>query len=538
MSTVEAKSIISQVQEKDLIIVYGAGFWAKKVQTAFLKYNIKVDYFVVSSQREDDEKRIREVPVYNFAEREDEIKRSNAIVVIAVGEKHELEIERNLECAQIDSYVCLSDLICKDIKGEHWRIGDNKDDLFLHSIAEWYLLSERKSNNELEPVIEKLRATIDVPMTERKRNEVAFVVMYPMPRLVKITKALYANGWHVTLFLYADINDLSGYADEVKKYSSAFVECFSEEELYFRLMYCKASVVHLFAPWGYSELACNIIKFKKFFPKIVFETTDILAGMIANINEKWFEAERFCLENADGVCCRGHELEYVKEHLGYKLHNSIMFMDYCKNDMVVSLTKSDDELSLCYAGGFVYDEGAMVATKSIFLEVAKKCAENKCHLHIYPREWDEKEYSEFIKLDRESAYFHFHHPIPYTNLNRELSQYDYSICPVKKGFLDKNVVGCHTRNKYIYACTNQFFDALDAGIPIIAATPTIFLKSFEQEGVILNRTVEDYDFDEMRRLRKKLQNNCRRAHDDFAIKNNIDKLEDFYHVIVNGERLL
>lgn len=533
MNKVDVKNIISQVQNCDKLVVYGAGFWAKKVQTAFLKYNIKVDYFVVSNEQENNQKEIRGIPVYEFGDCEHEIKNMKAMLIIAVGDNYEAEIRDSLEKAKIDNYVCLSDLICKDIQEMECGTVVNEEDLFLQNIAEWYVLSQKNGIDELELVINQLRTTIEMPEIEKRRNEVAFVVMYPMPRLVKIAKALYESGVNITIFLCSDMIDLGGYADEVKQYSSFCFECFSEEELYYQLIYCKASIVHLFSPWGYPELSYSIIKYKKFFPKIVFETTDILAGMIANIDEKWIEAERFCLENADGVCCRGYELEYLKEHLGYKIHNSITFMDYCKNDMVVTPHKKEAELSLCYAGGFVYDEEALVATKSIFREVAVKCAENKCHLHIYPRDWNDEAYSEFIKLDHNCDYFHFHHPVPYTNLCSVLSQYDYSICPARKNFLDKEIAGCHTRNKYIYASTNQFFDALDAGIPIIASTPTIFLKAFEQEGVVLKRTIEEYNFDEMREMKKKLQRNCQSAHDKFAIKNNIDKLIKFYRTIIN-----
>lgn len=534
MSHIDILNLAFRMQEYDEIVFFGAGNYARWLQKELLKYNVQIDYFVVSKLEAKTENRINGVPIYLFKDYVHEIQESNTIVVVAVSDIYEREIEASLIENSISEYIFLSDYMSPQLNSnEEQNQSNHNDDIILNKTAEWYLLYNKKPYSEIGNTIHEWKEWI---AEKRKRNnEIVLVVMYPMPRFLKIVKALYENNWKITILQCPEMVDLSGYVENAKAYCDHYYECKCLEEVYYRLIQSTASVAHLFSPWGYSALSNNLIRNKKLFPKIVFETTDILAGMIANIDEKWLKAERYCLENADGVCCRGYELEYVKEYLGYKIKKDIVFMDYCNDNCIVKNNEVEEELSLCYAGGIIFDDESLVATKKIFLEIAKKAEEDKCHLHIYPRDWDEKKYFEFIELSKESKYFHFHKPVPYWKLSKELSQYDYSICPVRKGFMDKKQGGCHINNKFIYGTTNQFFDALDAGIPIIASIPTKFLELFEKEEVVLKRTVEEYDFDEMRKLKKELRKNVEKAHEKYEMKKMIGKLINFYRTIVNEE---
>lgn len=534
MSHIDTVSLAFKMQKYDKIVFYGAGKCARWLQKELLKYNVEIDYFVVSKLGAKAENRTNRVPIYLFQDCVHKIQESNTIVVIAVSDIYEREIEINLKNNNINEYVFLSDYMYQEVQGnEEKNQLNNREEMLLRNTAEWYLVYSKKPYSELANTIEEWKKWI----AEKRKNdnEVVLVVMYPMPRFLKIIKALHENNWRITILQCPEIVDLSGYVEKAKAYCDLYYECRCWEEVYYRLILSTAQVAHLFSPWGYSALSNNLIKNKKLFPKLVFETTDILAGMIAGVDKKWIESERYCLENADGVCCRGYELEYVKEYLGYKIKKDIIFMDYCNDNCMFSSPKDKEELSLCYVGGILFDDEGLVATNKIFFEIAKKCEENRCHLHIYPRDWDEKKYIDFIELNKESKYFHFHKPVPYWELSKELSKYDYSICPIKINFLDKKISGCQTKNKFIYATTNKFFDALDAGIPIIAAAPIKVLEVFEKEKVVLKRTIEEYDFDEMRKLKEELRKNVEKAHEKYVMKNKIGKLINFYHAVINEE---
>ena len=51
-----------------------------------------------------------------------------------------------------------------------------------------------------------------------------------------------------------------------------------------------------------------------------------------------------------------------------------------------------------------------------WIGLAKKCNENRCHLHVYPAPscWKnpkyKEKYSEYFELDRNYEYFHLHEP--------------------------------------------------------------------------------------------------------------------------------
>ncbi len=134
-------------------------------------------------------------------------------------------------------------------------------------------------------------------------------------------------------------------------------------------------------------------------------------------------------------------------------------------------------------------------------------------------------------MDRKSDYFHFHKPVSYRDLRQELKQYDYGIHIIKNNFLKREKDGYYTRNKLIYAVTNHFYDYLEAGLPIIAAYPVKFAEYFEKKNVLLNWTLEEFDFEQLICRRKELKQNAIQVKKQLSVGKQIEKLIGFYNML-------
>ena len=111
-----------------------------------------------------------------------------------------------------------------------------------------------------------------------------------------------------------------------------------------------------------------------------------------------------------------------------------------------------------------------------------------------------------------------------------LSHFDYGVHPIKASAFENGIV-YNTKEKLIYCAVNKYFDYLEAGLPIIAAHPKLMLQEMEKDmpgQIILNWTLEQYDFDEMRRRKAELKNNVLRGRGRLKMDNHIDRLKDFY----------
>ena len=167
-----------------------------------------------------------------------------------------------------------------------------------------------------------------------------------------------------------------------------------------------------------------------------------------------------------------------------------------------------------------------------WIGLAKKCNENRCHLHVYPAPscWKnpkyKEKYSEYFELDRNYEYFHLHEPIPYNQLLNALAQYDYGIHPMK--VVDENSkarrYGYYNEYKPIYAPVNHLWDYIGAGIPIVARYPLKLMELFEQMGVSINFTTDEYDFDFLKKNRFKYRENVNSVKEKFYVNNMIGDL--------------
>ena len=77
--------------------------------------------------------------------------------------------------------------------------------------------------------------------------------------------------------------------------------------------------------------------------------------------------------------------------------------------------------------------------------------------------------------------------------------------------------------------TNKFFDGLEAGLPIIASFPLKLANYFEENGVLLNWTIEEIDFEQLRKRKVELKKNVEKFRERLRIRFRILELIEFYN---------
>lgn len=508
------------------IVIYGAGYIAHILNRELEKNKIYPLFCIVSSKNQDEDK-MDNLSIFQFDDCLVNLKKKDLLILVAVTEKHEDEIKEVLLKNDINNFL----LITNYIRNENWE-SEKKDvskEECINRISEWYCNSHFLTFKDIELAKNDIKQAMKKGLYSEK---IIFAISRPSPRVVKIASALINRGYDIELLFYGYINECESLRKMLVKNNHNYHDCNTIEELMYYIIISKARIVHFFTDVSYTFYAKLIIKYKDFFPKIVFDQYDIMNEMYysANISIEKFEDEKYCLRYADGICCRGYEIEYLKTCAEYKLCNKdIIFFDYCRDDFSpIKKNKKDNDLSICYAGGVATEREWPQAPYACFLEFASMCENNKCHFHVYPSTWDEERFKDYIELDRHSYYFHFHKPVPYELLARELSQYDYGIHPIKKGYLKEKLPGYTTNKKSIYSVANHFYDYLDAGLPIIAASPVMFSKYFEKEGVLLRRTIEDLDFEELRQSCNKMKEKVLKVRKKLSIGEKIEDLITFY----------
>ncbi len=513
------------------IVMYGAGCLAKILNAELAQSGIGVNYCVVS-HKDSNVNAFEGIPLYAVDDRISDMRKEEVITLISVTEKYEKEIEEILLRNGIFRYLLISRYVRKT---DSFRIYQNKSEQeYLDEIAEWYADANHLPFYDLDEIKKQLKDIIQ--KNSRRKDKAVFAVGNFSPRVIKMAGALHKKGFEVEILFYPGIWILDCFLDALLHVADSCKMCESIEELMYGIMVSQAEIVHLFSSIEVSYVARILIQRKKLFSKLIFDQYDIGNGMYIETNEltkEMLDDERYCLEHADGVCFRGYEQEYLLNEMNYKMEGAaINFFDYCQDDEFDESKDCDNgALTLCYAGGIATEQEWPGASYACLLEFAGICEKSKCHLHVYPSHWDEQRFSEYIDLDRKSDYFHFHKPVSYRDLRQELKQYDYGIHIIKNNFLKREKDGYYTRNKLIYAVTNHFYDYLEAGLPIIAAYPVKFAEYFEKKNVLLNWTLEEFDFEQLICRRKELKQNAIQVKKQLSVGKQIEKLIGFYNML-------
>lgn len=490
-------------------VLYGAGHVADILLTCLEEKNFFPLYCVVTKL---ENKKFKNVEVYSFEEKKLELKNNNILTIVAVSDLFEEEILALLKKNNIHNTILASQYISKSMNEKLF------ENIYKDKDSEWYKLKVKNWYWERNGVM--LDEDFFYNETNQE-NKIIFVVEHLSARVVKIVEELKKHKEVILLINRGNFGNL-------------FFDCItikyefynSIEELIYLIKKNKCRTIHIFTIFTLIYTSYILIKNKSLIGQVVFETYDIIGGFYKCFTNEEYYIEKYCLENADGVSYREYSLEYQTDIMKYDIKGKkIRFYDYCiAKPMNNLLKKTNDELSICYVG-------FLEAKEDIYIELADKCRENKCHLHIHPSFYDENKYKECIKRDKEDSYFHFHSPVPYDDLINTLTQYDYGIVPARDNLWEDDYDVIQTKYKYIYLAGNKLFDYLEAGLPIVAPFPLKFIQELGEKGAVINWTIGQYDFEYLKKKKDEMKKNVIKVREEYRLGRNINKLIEFYKLI-------
>lgn len=377
-----------------------------------------------------------------------------------------------------------------------------------------------------------------------KDNQVVFIAEFIKPRMAKMGYALKKHKYEVIIFL-AKKN-----ANELVKMDS---DCYDKvilfngkKDLLRKCLLYSPICYHILSEAYVCDWTQYLISQKNMLGKMVYDQYDIYRGFITDRLDDNAQKEKYCLENADGLCCRMFETQYLKHQYDYKFGGKrLLFLDYCW-DRYFKDTVSDnksEKLKFVYGGrlyarpyenfdryqielnGFKYISETIKKSKDSFVIIpSSECKGNR--------------YSAYRMLAKKYKNVSIKDPMPFYDLIQYERQMDYGIDCVEleediETFSKKiNSFNIKAKNKY-YA-TNKYFDYLDAGVvPIYGRQGELFGNYLDHMGGAVKCRLEELP-NKIEELRLNCQNNKRKVSDarkKMSIENQIERLIDFYHMI-------
>lgn len=514
-----------RLDQSKKIVLYGAGLKSHSIYNALRIIGYEIAYCVVSSESVE-QSEFEDLKVYPFSKKKNEILKQGYQLVVACAQKSEKDISENIERSGISKYWKTNEM--------PWSINfENYKNL---DAVEYLKIITKKYNSQREKygTDEMLRKAFENNFKLKKNEKkLLFLLMNTSPRAYKIVDAFRRNGYVVELIIWANALYLT--MEKYKEYAAISDRCRLCIDLEEVMMYCAATdakILHIFSDANSDiELPRVLVHCKDIFPKIVFDEYDVMLGIRRNIPQGVIDAEAYCFQFSDGICSRYTCLEYL-EGMGYNIcKQRIYFIDCCNDftDYESSQKPESDVLQLVFVGTLFSDKEYKTTKDGRVLELGELCEINKAHLHIYPTSYDEAKLYEFIEMEKKNPYFHLHYPVSATKLASEISQYDYGVTGAQIDILEHSAkIGSHTREAIIYCWANKLYDYLDAGLPIVTTVPVEQTKIFERDGVLLRKSNEEIDFDELRQKRNEMKRRVIEVREKYRVSNQLPALIEFY----------
>ncbi len=353
-------------------------------------------------------------------------------------------------------------------------------------------------------------------------KQIVFVsTHFVKPRILKMAYALYEKGYEVILFYNKNVNNKSSYKDLPYFHKVYGYGYHTEWVCLLRLMAFSPLVFHVFSEGCFNKFSRTIIRAKKYLGKIVYDEYDMVVDRYKNPSEGEITDEKYCIENADGVCCRSFEVEYLIEEKKYNIKKSIQFFDYCWNNPVFSKTNENTINGFVYVGSVEH----VSRYKFCYEEIVNALSTKNIQFHMYPAGMS-MESEEFLrKLQEKNETYKLMEPIRNDRLIDKIRCYMAGVMLAEKEWEDEENIFV---NKY--AVSNRLFDYIDAGLPIISNMHKRLLEFFNQYDVVYfcssDTLAENLDgiLDRLPQMHANAAK-CREALD---VKKQVLKLIEFY----------
>ena len=514
-----------ELDKQRKIVLYGAGQKGHSVYRALIVSGYTIVYCVITDNSVK-ESEFEEVKVYPFADKKDEIIEKQYQIVIATLQRFEAEIAKIIENNGISEYWKTSQMPWS-VDFDTYRNLDA--DGYMEIIREKYYSDTEKYRKD-KAVRDYIERNINRPVNNRK---ITFLLVGIGPRSYKIIDALHRKGYFTEVIVWGNALYLTD--EKYHEYSEIADECRVCIDVKEVMLYCTSTdskILHIFSEINSNiELPQTLINCKSIFPKIIFDEYDVAAEMNRRMPQRTIDAELFCFEHTDGICSRYRCIEYLEEKGHSICKNRIYFIDCC-NDFTSyesPLKREEEELHLVHVGNVLAGEAYETTRIHRLLEFGLRCKEKKAHLHIYPVTYEAAKLHEYIEMERMNPYFHLHHPVSAHVLAQEISKYDFGIMNACSDFLEyADREGSYAKELLMFCEANRLYDFLDAGLPIVAAHPVEQIKMFEKDGVLIRKTDEEVDFDELRQKRNQLKKRVVQIRDKYRISNQLPALIEFY----------
>ncbi|MDB5813303.1 MAG: putative sugar O-methyltransferase [Rhodocyclales bacterium] len=212
---------------------------------------------------------------------------------------------------------------------------------------------------------------------------------------------------------------------------------------------------------------------------VVIDLNDVFAPSLFDYCHERFEPTREALALADGFCARDLQIKSAEKIDNFKLpRHLVLFPEYCGHTqpMVRERKYPADEVHVVSVGTFSLETQGMY--DSGYLRLAHRLINHGIHLHIFPH-WAyrrdhagsphanfEKDFADFLALEKLSSYLHVHESLPIDELAKILPDYDFGIISGGCSEFGQNLK--FYRPAYLEACySGRISDYLEAGLPVL-----------------------------------------------------------------------
>ena len=356
------------------------------------------------------------------------------------------------------------------------------------------------------------------------------------PRCIKIGRALRKKGISVIVIanksLRPQIKTSAIFYDDVFYYG--------ENDYSEFLTICNkahANIYHVISEAHINDRIEKLMSDDKRMGAVVFDQYDHYRGFVTEREDGYAKRERFCIENADGICKRNFEAEFLKKE--------ILFFDCCWGEEIQTeyfRDNGDKRLKIVYGGRLLrcdvqmqdYYTNLYKIERAGYRFVSKMMDTYGGIFVIIPTvDISKQGYSEYRNLKRLYPSVIIKKPMNTEDLIRYESGMDYGIDCVDLEWAVNKYDGTLTGliREHTYYATNKFFDYLDAGImPIYGRKYEKFGKYLEDNGAAVYCTLDDMEnkLDFLKENRVKYKEQAVEAKHQFSIDSQIDRLIDFY----------
>ena len=247
--------------------------------------------------------------------------------------------------------------------------------------------------------------------------------------------------------------------------------------------------------------------------------------------QKFFE--KLCFKRIDGILSKMSLEEF--ELLHYSMHVPRIILPRCGLDewMFPPKQKKNKEIHIVYAGS----PNPLGNEKISMMDVVKIITSQGIYFHTYGSSLNKKENQTFIDEAKRNEYYFNHEKVTPSELNKELSQYDYGIFPefIEQSKVDSNPTMATTQ------LASKLINYVESGLPILVNSQMAYMtKIVETNNIGWGIAPEDLEnFGKV--LRKtnysQLQKNLKKFQMEFKLSKKIMHVEAFYEKLWETKKI-